>query len=161
MTKQSDASGHYKGFFKNWSKALGARPTVEQLATIHALGARPGKQALANAMMLRDGGATAAQIVMACGAPQLNKMRDLVARKLVTRDMNVAPSDAGHTVYKISLAAKGKTAIEKAATAAVEGTTDKAKPARKRKAKPAKVTPEAAAVEPVTEIELIDQPQAQ
>lgn len=146
MTKQTnDATGPYKGFFKGWSKALGDKPTAEQLATIHALGARPGKQALANAMMLRDGGATAAQIVMACGAPQLNKMRDLVARKLVTRDMNVAPSDNGHTVYKISLAAKGKTTVDKVNAAPVEADAKPAKPARKRKAKPVTAPVEAPA----------------
>lgn len=144
MTKTNDVTGYYKGFFKAWSvKVLGEKPTADQLATIHALGARPGKQALANAMMLRDAGATAPQIVMACGAPQLNKMREFVARKLVTRNMNVAPNDAGHTVYKIELAAKGKLAVTKASQP-----EDAVKPKAKRKVKKQEVPVE----EPVQEV---------
>lgn len=160
MTTQNNATGYYKGFFKGWSKALGNKPTDVELATVHALGARPGKQALANAMMLRAEGATAAQIVMACGAPQLNKMREFVARKLVTRNMNVAPSEAGHTVYKIELAAKGKAAVEKAAAEpeADKPAKAKRKPATKRKPKAepeaVTVTAEPAATEPA------EQPQA-
>lgn len=139
-TKQNvNGAGFYKSFFKGWAKSLGSKPGDDLLATIHALGARPGKQALANAMMLRPEGATAGQIVQACGAPQLNKMRELVARKLVTRDMNVAPNEAGHTVYKIVLAAKGKAAVEKAAAAPEGDAAKPAKAARKRKAKAAKV----------------------
>lgn len=154
MAKQ--VTDFYRSFFKVWPKALGNKPTADELATIHALGARAGKQALANAMMLRAEGATASQIVQACGAPQLNKMREFVSRKLVTRDMNVAPSDAGHTVYKINLAAKGKVAVAKAADVAkaaeADGAAKPAKAKRKAKAKAVKVPeasqPEATAPQP-------------
>ena len=111
---------------------------------------------VANAMMLRLEGATASQIVLACGAPQLNKMRDLVARKLVTRDMNVAPSEASHTVYKINLAAKGKAAVEKAATQTAEPTADK--PAKPRKHKAVKPTVTEPIAEPVAVTEPIAEP---
>ena len=137
MTTQV-TSKFYSAFFKSWVKALGAKPSDTDLATIHALGARPGKQALANAMMLRPEGATASQIVLACGAPQLNKMRELVARKLVKRDMNVAPSEAGHTVYKITLAPAGVAKVAKAEVdAKAEATAQAAKPANVKKARKA------------------------
>lgn len=145
----TNATNAYAAFFKGWNaKVLGPKPTAEQLDTIHKLGARPGKQALANAMFLRDGGATAAQIVMACGAPQLNKMRELVARKLVKRDMNMALTDAGHTVYKITLAAAGEKALAKAAEAAkADASAKPAKAPRKRKVKAD--APQAEAQQPV------------
>ena len=114
-----DVTGHYTNFFKNWQvKTLGPKPTMEQLDAIHKLGARAGKQALASAMSLRDCGVTGGQIIIACGAPQLNKMRGFVTDGLLKRE--AAPkTEAGHTVYKMTLTAKGN--------AKVKGVTKKAK----------------------------------
>lgn len=164
MNATSKPSNAYATLFKGWNvKVLGEKPTDDQLAAIHALGARPGKQALANSMYLRDSGATNGQVVIACGAAQLNKMRELVTRKLVKRDMNAGQNEAGHTVYKISLTAAGEAKVKKAETAEVETPADKpAKPAKgkgtrkaaaKGKGKP--VTAEAPAVqtEPVATAE--------
>lgn len=109
----TSATTHYADMFKSWDvKRYGAKPTADQLAYIHHLGARPGKQALASAMALRDKGVTAGQIVMACGAPQLNKMRGFIEDALLKR--LPAPKTAeGHTVYKLELTAKGKQRIER------------------------------------------------
>jgi len=135
MTKHNDVTGHYTNYFKGWQvKQLGPVPTASQLDAIHKLGARPGKQALANAMALRDCGVTGSQIVMACGAPQLNKMRGFIADGLLKRE--AVPADGkGHTVYKLTLTAKGNTRIGKAAPAA-EAVT--AKPVKAKKAKKVK-----------------------
>lgn len=113
----SNETNWYGNVFKSWNiKHLGAKPTAEMLATIHGLQARPGKQALACAMALRDCGVTAGQIVMACGAPQLNKMRGFITDALLKR-LPVAPSAEGHTVYKLELTAKGKQRVERTAKA--------------------------------------------
>lgn len=132
----------YAGVFKSWQvKQLGPKPTADQLAAVHHLNARPGKQALAIAMGLRDCGVTGSQIIMACGAPQLNKMRGYITDALLKR-LPVPPSAVGHQVYKLELTAKGKQAIErtKARLAKVElegaakGTAEKpAKAAAKAK----------------------------
>lgn len=160
----ADALKPYATMFKGWQvKVLGEKPTAEHLAALHALGLRPGKQALANAMYLRDGGATSAQVVMACGAPQLNRMRALAASQYVKREATPA-NDAGHTVYKLTLTAKGLAKAAKVQTAAV--TEGDAKPKAKKakgasKAKKAKVTPvtpepEAPAQTPVAEAPQVD-----
>lgn len=167
----SNEANWYATVFKSWpAKQLGPKPTAEMLATIHGLGARPGKQALANAMALRDCGVTAAQIVIACGAPQLNKMRGFITDALLKREP-VPPSPEGHTVYKLTLTGKGKQRVERTAKAAAEKAAEgegtkavkkatkgpaKAKGARKAKAAadaPAVETPTSdapSAVEPVT-----------
>lgn len=144
----TDITKTYAPFFKSWPvKQVGAKPTVDMLAAVHGLGLRPGKQALANAMALRDGGVSGAQIVMVCGAPQLNRMRGLIADGHVKR-LPAAANEQGHTVYVLKLTPKGeariKRASEAASKAAVPGDADKpakpAKPASKpRKAKAAKV----------------------
>lgn len=114
----NDQTNWYGNVFKSWNvKALGPKPTAEMLANIHGLQARPGKQALACAMALRDCGVTAGQIVIACGAPQLNKMRGFITDALLKR-LPVAPSPEGHTVYKLELTAKGKQRVERTAKAA-------------------------------------------
>lgn len=136
----------YGTVFKAWqAKQLGPKPTADQLASIHNLGARPGKQALAIAMGLRDCGVTNGQIVIACGAPQLNKMRGFITDALLKR-LPVSPSPEGHTVYKLEVTPKGNQRIArtlkatevKAAEGAVTEKPAKAvvKPAGKRKAKP-------------------------
>jgi hypothetical protein len=161
MTKHSELN-NYTNYFKNWQvKLLGPKPTEAQVAAIHALGARPGKQALASAMALRDGGVTGAQVVMACGAPQLNKMRGFVADG-VARWVPTPADTAGHKVYRLELtakgAAKGKAATKAAAVAASKAaapddTTATAKPAKRAKAakraKPGKPVTEPVS-EPVT-----------
>ena len=114
MTKANDdVLGHYANYFKAWQpKLLGPKPERAMFDAVHKLGARPGKQALANAMALRDCGVTGAQIVIACGAPQLNKMRGFITDGLLKREA-VPASAAGHTVYKLTLTAKGKGKVDK------------------------------------------------
>ena len=119
----------YGTVFKAWQpKLLGPKPTADQLANIHNLGARPGKQALAIAMGLRDCGVTNGQIVIACGAPQLNKMRGFITDALLKR-LPVSPSTEGHTVYKLEVTPKGNQRIARTIKAneakAVEGETEK------------------------------------
>lgn len=152
MTTKANDSTWYGNVFKSWdSKALGTKPTTEQLGQIHNLGARPGKQALAIAMGLRANGVTGSQIVIACGAPQLNKMRGFIEDGLLKRVPH-EPDAKGHTVYKLEVSAKGskrietnvKRAAEAAAKAAGEAPAPKAKRVRKAPAK----APEAQA--PVT-----------
>jgi len=137
-----DITGHYDNFFKGWDvKRVGPKPTAKDLDTIHKLGARPGKQALANAMSLRPCGVTGSQIVMVCGAPQLNKMRGFVADGLLKREA-VPPSAEGHTVYKMSVTAKGASRV-KGKDAGAEKTASKPAKASKK----AKKTPVAKPVE--------------
>ena len=144
MTKANNATGWYSNVFKHWpTKLVGVQPTATQLDTIHLLGARPGKQALANAMALRDGGVTGGQIQIACGAPQLNKMRGFVTDGLMKFEAT-PPAENGHKVYKLVVTSKGQARIERArkaieAAAANAGAEKpvKAKAKRKAKAKPA------------------------
>lgn len=148
MSKQ--ITGWYENVFKAWqAKTVGTKPTAAQLDTVHKLGARPGKQALASAMALRDCGVTGAQIVMACGAPQLNKMRGFITDGLLKREA-VPPTSIGHTVYKLTLTAKGAARIKNAADKP-EATAkpDKAK-AVKKAAKPRKAKAPKPVNEPVT-----------
>lgn len=146
----NDQTNWYGNVFKSWNtKALGPKPTADMLANIHGLQARPGKQALACAMALRDCGVTAGQIVIACGAPQLNKMRGFIADSLLKR-LPVPPSPEGHTVYKLELTAKGKQRVERTAKQAAEkaaaGEADTAdKPKGKKAATKAAGKPKGAA----------------
>lgn len=149
MTKIQNDGNWYSNVFKAWNgKALGPKPSADMLASIHNLGARPGKQALASAMALRDCGVTAGQIVIACGAPQLNKMRGFITDALLKR-VAVPPSSEGHTVYKLEVTAKGKQRIERTVKAKAKADADgeavekpviktagKAKGTSKPKAKP-------------------------
>lgn len=155
MSKSTNEANWYGTTFKAWAakaKLLGPKPTADMLANVHNLGARPGKQALAIAMGLRDGGVTGAQIVMACGAPQLNKMRGFITDALLKREAT-PPSAEGHTVYKLVVTPKGKQRIERTVKANAAKAADgeavdkpvkaagKGKGAAKTKAKP--VTPQA------------------
>jgi hypothetical protein len=162
----------YATVFKSWPvKQVGAKPTAEMLASVHKLGARPGKQALACAMALRPAGVTGSQIIMACGAPQLNKMRGFISDALLKR-VAVPLSPEGHQVYKLELTPKGLQRIKRAddmaakADEAGKGETKpvkaaaKAKGERKHKPKaeqPAADTgtlaaPEAVVVPPATDL---------
>lgn len=101
----------YTGVFKSWQvKLLGPKPTSEQLASVHNLKAKPGKQALATAMALRDCGVTNPQIMIACGNPQLNKMKGFVTDALLKR-IPVPPTAEGHKVYKLEITPKGRQRI--------------------------------------------------
>lgn len=172
----SNVQNWYGTVFKSWNtKALGPKPTAEMLASIHGLQARPGKQALACAMALRDCGVTAGQIVIACGAPQLNKMRGFITDALLKR-LPVPPSTEGHTVYRLELTAKGKQRVERTAKAAAEKTAEgdgakadkpkakkaAAKGARKPKgaAKPVEAATPAPVDQAALEAATADQPQA-
>lgn len=134
----SNVLTRYNEQLKVWSKQLGGKPTAELLETAHCFG-RPGKQSLALAMAMRAEGVTAGQIIMACGAPQNNHRRDVIAAGWFKRDMNQPESPAGHTVYKINLTPKGEAEAKKrvAATEATALPGDKPKPA-KAKAKGSK-----------------------
>lgn len=157
----TDHTNAYAPFFKGWQvKALGPKPTNEQLAAVHGLGARPGKQALAIAMGLRDVGVSNSQIIMACGNPQLNKMRGFITDAFLKRDMTAPPNEHGHTVYKLAVTKKGEARIErdKAKAAALEaaGNTAAERPA-KAVAKPkGKVKAKRAAKVTVTEMPTVD-----
>lgn len=120
----------YANFFKGWAvKSTGPKPTQAQLDVAEGLGARQGsKVALALAMYQRPQGATQGQVIVACGGPQLNKLRGLIAAGKVSR-VSMPNDAAGHTVYRMAL--KGRKKAVKA-------------PATKVKAKaPAKVAPSA------------------
>lgn len=173
MSNANDANW-YGNVFKAWPvKQLGPKPTADMLASIHKLGARPGKQALAIAMGLRDCGVTGSQIVIACGAPQLNKMRGFITDGQLKREA-VPPSADGHTVYKLAVTAKGKQRIERTEKALAKAeseaaakpvkakakATDKAKGAAKtaRKAKPVETATATSEAAPVTDT--ANQPQA-
>lgn len=141
----TDATTHYADVFKAWAiKQLGPKPTADQLDTVHKLNARPGKQALAIAMALRDCGVTGGQIIIACGAPQLNKMRGYITDHMLKR-LPAPKSPEGHTVYRLELTAKGKQRVERTAKAeakaieagAATGEADTAKP-KKAASKPRK-----------------------
>ena len=108
---------------------------------------------LANAMALRPQGVTGSEIVIACGAPQLNRMRGLVSDGVFKRE----PHDPrnGHTVYKMVLTPKGEKAVAKAESAPAPDTGDaKVKPAKvtkaKRKPRKAPATPAGDSPVPLT-----------
>ena len=138
----------YLPMFANWQvKVMGSKPTAEVLAKVHGLGLRPGKQAIACAMALRSEGVTGPQIVMVCGAPQLNRMRGLISGGLFKRSV-VAANEQGHTVYKCIVTPKGDAEIKRIAKvmANANATTEvpKAalKPARTKTATGMPISPE-------------------
>lgn len=131
-------TGWYETVLKNWPKLAGSKPTVDQFKAAHALGCRPGKQALAMAMYLRDGGATDGQVKLACivqwgsSGSHHNKRRDILSAGWA-KAKPVVSDAAGHKVYAIVLTDKGV----KRLTAAETPEPVKAKAQRKGKAKPA------------------------
>lgn len=145
MSKQ--ITGWYADVFKAWPKGVGPKPSAADLDTIHKLGARPGKQAMANAMALRADGVTGSEIVIVCGAPQLNKMRGFITDNLLKRE--AVPPRNNHTVYKLTVTAKGQARVKGKVQAEADAPKpDKPKRARKPKApKPKAEAP--AAAEPV------------
>ena len=124
---------YYTNVMQSWSKGeLGKAPSEAQLALAHVFG-RPGKQSMAVAMALRDGGVTGQQIKLASAlfdgkaTPQLNHMRDLIAAKQFER----LPVPGA---YALKIAPKGQQFVDLhgAKAAAVE---PKAEPSAKSKRK--------------------------
>jgi hypothetical protein len=140
----------YKSVLKAWSTKLsGPAVTHDQLTTAHALGCRPGKQAVHIAMCLRPEGCTVTQFVAAASSgPAHNKRRELVAKKLIKVSVMGNPY-----AYVAALTDKGQkavTAYAEAMKADAEGTAKpKAKAKRKttRKAKGDAVPTETVTVE--------------
>lgn len=143
MAKHDNVTGWYSTVLKGWqSKLLGPKVTAAELAAAHALGCRPGKQALAMAMYLRPQGASDGQVKAACiiqwgsSGSHHNKRRDIVAAKFV-RDVPTVNDAQGHKVYAIALTDKGnKVVADKAAAAAAAAAEKAAKPRKPRAAKP-------------------------
>ena len=152
MAKQNE-SDWYANVRASWQpKVFGRWPSNAELSTAHAFG-KPGKQSLALAMAMRESGVTGSQIVQACGAPQNNHRVGLIRSKLFER-VATPPDSLNHTVYKVTLTAKGKAAIDAKAKAGVDKAPAKvAKAPKVAKVKKAKaVKPEPVTVpEPVTE----------
>lgn len=132
-----DVTATYAVALKGWqTKVMGSKVTAEQLTAAHALGCRPGKQALANAMYLRADGATDGQVKAACIAQwggagsQHNKRTDLANAKLV----KVTKSKPGtHTVYAMTLTPKGEAMVKAGDTPAEPAAKAKRKATGKRK----------------------------
>jgi cell division septation protein DedD len=145
MTINTNARSWYKAVFEGWQvKLAGQQPTNDQLSHAHYFG-RPGKQCMAIAMMLRDGGATASQIKQASAmfdgnpTPHFNKIRELVAGGYFER----LPTPGAFTVR---LTAKGNQLIKNKAANTATVTAEPAKPAKgaKVKAPAVKATSDAA-----------------
>ena len=126
---------HYTAFFSNWqANVLGSKPSAELLEKCHGLGLRPGKQALACAMSLRSEGVTGSQIVIACGAPQLNRMRGLIAEGIFKRHA-AASNGQGHTVYMNTVTPKGESEIKRLSKVLANATASTAVPPKVAKVK--------------------------
>ena len=103
---------HYKPQFKSWRvDTHGPRPSEQQLEHAHHLGCKPGKQALAVAMGLRDCGVTNPQVLYACGNPQNNKRAGLVTDSYLKRERMPRTAE-GHEIYKYTVTPKGMKRIE-------------------------------------------------
>jgi len=115
----------YAAVFANWSNTaipLGPQPTNEQLGIVHALGMRCGKQALANAMALREKGVSGAEIKAMSAlfdgnaTPQLNKLRDNIQVSGVFERLPVAGR------YVVKLTKLGHEKVKQGADRALTGT---------------------------------------
>lgn len=105
----------FSTLFTGWQKAYGPKPTEAQLATAIQFSPhrKVGPQTLALAMRLREGGMTAGQQAMACGAPQNNFSGDKLKSGYFKRDMSAGTNEAGHTVYRYVLTPKGEAYVAK------------------------------------------------
>src|SRR3981189_3767675 len=115
MSQANDASALYPVFFKKWQtagmlKLLGPKPSSEQLAKVHALGPRPGKQAFIIACSLRDCGVTPAQMVLLTGTKHLNKMADLTTDAYLREVL--MPQVDGMKCYKRETTPRGAARME-------------------------------------------------
>lgn len=138
-TKQHDL--YPVDVWAKWHKPLGAKPTNEQLATVHNF-ARPGKQALVLAMALRADGVTATQMMQ---SSMLFDGRATYHRnKLKAQHTGPgAPFDGGLAdgAYRLKLNKVGVAFIERnaegaAAKATGEGKAKAATPAKPKAKKP-------------------------
>lgn len=142
---------YYTNVTQSWSKAdLGKLPTEAQLAVAHVFG-RPGKQSMAVAMALREGGVTGSQIKLASAlfdgkaTPQLNHMRDLIAARMFTRE-----AVAG--AYVLTLAPNGQKFIDLHGAKAAADTAPKAeKPVSAKSARKAERKAKVKAIAAVSE----------
>lgn len=107
------ASDNYAVELKAWQpKVHGPKPSEAELSTAHAFG-KPGKQSLALALALREGGVTGDQMKLVSAlrdgkpTPHLNHMKLLVKAGSFTRA-------ATPGVYKVTLTPTGKRWVEKA-----------------------------------------------
>jgi len=150
---------YYTNVMQAWSRDLGAKPTEAQLALAHVFG-RPGKQSLAVALALRDGGVTGKQIKLASSlvdgkpTPQLNHMRSLIEAQSFKRlpvpgayALELGPKGQQYVdLHGAKATAKATAKAEAKVTAKTEGAPKAPKKAKgERKAKGA--TPVAATVE--------------
>ena len=148
---------YYTNVMQQWGKQLGPKPTEAELALAHVFG-RPGKQSLAVALALRDGGVTGAQIKAVSAlvdgkpTPQLNHMRALVNAKMFTRQpvpgayalVKGPNADRFIDLHGAKAAAEAKPAKVKAAK----------KPRKAKAAKPAELpVSETAPAEAVAEVQ--------
>lgn len=100
---------YYQHILKSWQpKFCGSFPTSEMILQAHALGCRPGKQALSIAMSLRKTGYTLPQYFIGSGASSTahNKRNELVDKGLIEVKQEGSP-----TFYKAILTNKGKELI--------------------------------------------------
>lgn len=120
MSKAINHQAYYTNVFANWSKSLGPKPTSDELAVVHVF-ARPGKQALAGAMMLRADGCTSAQMKGASelfdgkNTPHRNKWVGSDGGQVMLGNFTREPVPGK---YKITLAARGKKRVDEVAKAA-------------------------------------------
>jgi hypothetical protein len=124
---KSKINAVYVPVLKAWQgKVLGPKPTADLFDLAHLLGCRPGKQALARAMEMRECGATNGQVVLACtlgwgsSGSHHNKRRELVHSKMI-RVVSMPNDKSGHTVYHIELTSKANEKLKPEVT--VEETT--------------------------------------
>jgi len=146
MSKSNNVLGYYATVLKGWqAKALGPKPTLAEFEAAHALGCREGKQALAMAMYLRQGGATDGQVKMACiiqwgsSGSHHNKRRDLIGAKLVKAVPQVTDAQ-GHKVYAVALTATGTAKLTKPVEVVKVTKPAKAKAVKTPKPEPVTVT---------------------
>jgi hypothetical protein len=152
----TQANTYYSKLLANWSKAWGSKPTAEMFNTVHAVGKKPGVEALHLAMCLRPEGCTVPQFTAAgavlkgskCG-PANNTRKAHVAAGLFTQ--TIMPGTRPYA-FALALTSKGK-AMVKAAWAAAQAAdkaavADKPKAAKKPTSKPRK--PKATVTVPAT-----------
>jgi len=87
MTLRNQQLAHYKNVLRRWkTQYAGEKPSEELITTAHALGCRPGIQALSIAMALRDTGYTIPEYFVGTGAAATahNKRNDLESQGLIT-----------------------------------------------------------------------------
>jgi hypothetical protein len=133
----------YAEQFAKWQpagmlKLLGPKPTLDQLLLYSRIGGRQGHfglECFAGAMSLREQGVTGSEIIIACGAQQLSKMRGYVTDGLLKRVFMGKRN--GSFIYKHELTPKGLKRVEGnlAREAAIEAAEQVAEPVKPVKAR--------------------------